>query len=318
MSDVTVLMTVYNGMPYLPAAVESIFAQTHWDFKFIIVNDGSTDGTVDYLASLTDPRVLVLHQHNQGTAVAANHGLAHCDTEFMARLDSDDLAAPTRLAEQPRFLRANPDVGLVGSQVLPLGRNRAGASLVHPTDHDTIIEALLATRHAIVNSSIMCRTALAQQLGGYWTLPAGEDYDLFMRMADHAKLANLDQILLQFRVHALSLNGSGLRRVRFCIDYACESARRRRANLPAITPEQFQTQLDARPWWCRAADNVDIHARAQYRVALTELYGGQRVRGTVRMAWAALCSPKLTAERCFRVAALFARRALGRRSAPTS
>src|SRR3972149_8043921 len=129
MTDVTVLMTVYNGMPYLPPAVDSVFAQTLRDWRLVIVNDGSTDGTADYLSALGDPRVPVLHQENQGTAAAANHGLAHCDTEFVARMDSDDVSLAARLEKQRDFLQAHPEVGLVGTQVAPLGARRAGRSL---------------------------------------------------------------------------------------------------------------------------------------------------------------------------------------------
>ena len=100
MSEVSVLMTVYNGMPYLRPAVESVLEQTHSDFKFIIVDDGSEDGTAGYLESIDDPRVTVVRQENQGTAKAANHGLSLIETPFVARMDADDIALPTRLEKQ--------------------------------------------------------------------------------------------------------------------------------------------------------------------------------------------------------------------------
>src|ERR1700740_1969587 len=104
MADVAVLMTVYNGMPYLPRAVESVLEQTFRDFRFVIVNDGSIDGTVQYLAGITDPRVLVLHQAKRGTGAAANHGLKHCNADFVARMDADDVALSGRLEAQLDFL----------------------------------------------------------------------------------------------------------------------------------------------------------------------------------------------------------------------
>src|SRR5262245_17189068 len=138
MTDVTVLMTVYNGMPYLPLAVDSIFNQKLRDFRFVIVDDGSTDDTGDYLRGLTDPRVVTLWQSNQGTAAAANFGLKHCETEFVARMDADDIALPTRLDKQRDFLLAHPEVGLVGSQMAPLGAKRTGNSVRLPLSHDAI------------------------------------------------------------------------------------------------------------------------------------------------------------------------------------
>jgi len=90
MSEVTVLMTVFNGMPYLAEAVNSILRQTLSDFEFVIVDDGSTDGTADFLKSLEDPRISIIHQENRGTAAAANHGLENINTRFVARMDADD------------------------------------------------------------------------------------------------------------------------------------------------------------------------------------------------------------------------------------
>src|SRR4029079_1361036 len=114
-------------------------------------------------------------------------------------------------------------------------------------------------------------------------------------------IANLESLLLHYRVHQASMNGSAMRRMRVSVAYAVECARRRQQQLPAITFELFQSERMARPRWQRVAESIDIHARGQYRVALAELYGGRRVRGTARLAWAALCSPQLTLERMVRI-----------------
>jgi glycosyltransferase involved in cell wall biosynthesis len=301
MSDVSVLMTVYNGMPYLPLAVDSVLAQTLQDFQFVIVNDGSTDGTAAYLASLSDPRITVLHQANQGTAAAANHGLAHIDSAFVARMDADDVTLPARLQRQRDFLLANPQVGLVGTQVVPLGSSRAGSSLQLPLTHAEIYPAMLAGRHGLAHSSIMLRTDLLRAIGGYWSLNLVDDWDMMLRMGEAAELANLTEVLHHYRVHEGSLNGSGMRRMRFSIDYACELARRRHTGRQSITPEDFAASRDARPWWERATEALDLHARTQYRLAVAEQHGRRRLIGAARLAWAALCSPQLTLERISRV-----------------
>jgi glycosyltransferase involved in cell wall biosynthesis len=307
MSDVSILMTVYNGMPYLRPAVESALSQTLRDFRFVIVNDGSTDGTDAYLDQLSDPRVLVLHQSNQGTAAAANHGLTHCNTEFVARMDSDDISLPTRLEAQRAFLLARPEVGLVGTQVAPLGSVRAGRSLRLPLAHEEIDAALLAGRHGLAHSSIMFRSELLRRLGGYWSQPLVDDWDMMLRMGEVAKLANLDRLLHLYRVHAGSLNGSAMRRMRQSIDYACESARRRRAGLAAISLADFQREREARSLWLRGGERLHAYALRQYRLAVAEQCGGQPVWGGLRLAWAAACSPKLTAQRIARMMHVSAR-----------
>jgi glycosyltransferase involved in cell wall biosynthesis len=306
MPYVSILMTVYNGMPYLPLAVNSALGQSLRDVRFVIVNDGSTDDTANYLARITDPRVVVLYQTNQGTGAAANHGLAHCNTEFVARMDSDDISLPTRLATQLDFLRANPKVGLVGTQVAPMGKKRSGGSLRLPLSHSDINSALLAGRHGLAHSSIMFRTELLRRIGGYWSLRMVDDWDMMLRMGEAAELANLDQLLHYYRVHPGSLNGSGMKRMRLSIDFACEVARRRRAGKPPISIEEFQTRRRSRPLWLRGRDHLHAYALSQYRMAVAEQCGGRPVRGSLRLAWAATCAPHLTAQRVQRMLRRFA------------
>jgi glycosyltransferase involved in cell wall biosynthesis len=299
--DVSILMPVYNGMPYLRQAVQSVLDQTLHGWQCVIVNDGSSDGTRDYLESIHDDRFHILHQENGGISAAVNHGLAHCTGRYIARLDADDVALPTRLAEQVAYLDSHPNVALAGTQVAPLGDCGAGSSLQLPLEHDAIMSALLAGRHAMAHSSIMIRADVLHAVGGYWPHPYGEEYDLMLRIGEVAGLANLDRVLLHYRVHAASMNGSAMRRMRLGVAYACELARRRQSNLAPISYDEFQAQRAARPAWRRWAETVDIHARGQYRVALAELNGGRRLRGTARMAWAAICAPRLTAERFTRI-----------------
>ena len=159
----------------------------------------------------------------------------------------------------------------------------------------------MAARHAMAHSSIMMRTDVLRQVGGYWSLPYGEEYDLMLRIGEVAELANLDRVLLHYRVHQASMNGSGMRRMRVSVAYACELARRRQNGLPEISFDEYQAWRDARPSWQRAAEAIDLHARGQYRLALGRAYGGLRLRGSARMGWAAICAPQLTLERLARV-----------------
>jgi glycosyltransferase involved in cell wall biosynthesis len=300
--DVSILMPVFNGMPYLREAIESVLAQTLTNWQCVIVNDGSRDRTRDYLEALDDKRFVIIHQENTGISGAINHGLKHCTARYIARLDADDIALPTRLAEQVAFLDAHPEVALVGTQVVPMGSHGAGSSLKLPTEHDAIMVDLIAARHAVAHSSAMIRADVLREIGGYWSLSFGEEYDLMLRIGEVAKLANLDRVLLQYRVHQSSMNGSAMRRMRTSVLYACESARRRQVGMPPISFDDFQARRNARPRWQRVVESIDIHARNQYRYALAEMYGGRRIRGAARLVWAAACAPRLTIERIVRVA----------------
>lgn len=301
MTRLSVLMTVYNGLPYIKQAVDSVLAQTYADFQFVIVNDGSTDGTPGYLASLTDPRIVVVHRENGGTAAAANQGLALCTGEYLARIDADDAALPTRFEKQVAYLDAHPEVGLLGTQMAPMGAREVGPSLVLPTDHDHIYPAMLEGKHGLGHSSVMMRTALLKQLGGYWSLRLVDDWDMMLRMGEVSKLAALDEVLHHYRIHQGSLNGRGMRAMRLSIDYARELARRRLAGQPPISVEEFQNHTTRKPVGSRVAEWFDLHARQQYRLALEDLYSGRPLAGRARMAWAAACAPRLTIDRVLRI-----------------
>jgi glycosyltransferase involved in cell wall biosynthesis len=298
---ISVLMTVFNGMPYLVDAVESIFSQTFTDFQFVIVNDGSDDETNSYLSSITDPRVEILHQENKGTAAAANYGLSLCNGEFIARMDADDWALPQRLELQLEFMESHPDVGIVGSQVAPLGKCGVGSSLNLPCDHDKIFGSMMEGLHGMAHSSIMMRGSLIRQLGGYWPYRLIDDWDMMLRMGEVSALANIDKVLLHYRVHAGSLNGSSMRRMHLHISFAIDRAKRRQAGEPMLEFERFVEIREQRPVWQKLAESAHIHALAQYRLAVAELQSEQKLKGYPRLVWAAVCSPSRTVHRLGRI-----------------
>ena len=294
-------MTVYNGMPYLREAVESICSQTYTNWKLIIVNDGSTDDTASYLDSIEDERVVVIHQENGGTAVASNHGLKFCDTEFLARMDSDDICNPTRLEKQVAFLRANPQVGLVGSQIVPRGSQKAGKVIPLATDHKTIYGQLRKGQHAMCHPTILMRTDLLKSIGGYWKQHGMFDaWDMFLRMGEVGELANLNEPLLEYRIHTGSINGRHMQKLQASIEFACELARRREEKLEPISYEDYFQQREQRGLLFRLKKKMSVYALLQYRLASIDMLGGHQLRGYARLLWSSLCSPARTTHRLLR------------------
>jgi glycosyltransferase involved in cell wall biosynthesis len=301
MPTVTVLMSVYNGMPYLHDAVNSVLEQTFQDWTLLLINDGSTDGSADYLNQLDDRRIRVVHQSNQGLAAALNNGIKLIETEFVARLDADDVALPTRLEKQLAFLQSHPRVGMVGTQIAPLGAKRVGGGGNLPLDHHSIDFGLLHGHHSISHTSIMCRTALLREIGGYWPSGWSEDWDLYLRMGERAELANLNEVLVHYRVVESGIQCRYLSEVRSRISYACELAERRRQHRDPISYEDFMKLRREEPIWRRAAEAVQTYAQTQYRRALPEILGSRPARGYARLAWAATCAPQLTWNRVRRM-----------------
>jgi glycosyltransferase involved in cell wall biosynthesis len=302
MTRITVSINAYNGMPYLIEAVESIQKQSMQDFILFIVNDGSTDGTTKYLNQLKDPRIRILDQENRGTAASSNRAIAECTTEYLVRMDADDVSVPTRLECLLQFMDSHPAVGMAGSQAVWFSQHGIGKSLKLPTCHDEIWSALMSGYHALVHATLIMRTEVIRRAGGYWQYRQyDDDTDMMLRMGEVAKLANIDKVLYHYRILSGSLSGAGLKRVRFSYDYSIELARRRALGLAALTPEAFAAELKSRPWWIRACDAVEFHGRVQYRMAVQEIFNEKPMFGRLRLGWASICAPRLTYQRILRI-----------------
>lgn len=291
-------MTTYNAMPYLPASVESILGQTYENFELIIIDDGSTDDSRDYLDSLTDVRVKTFHEKNRGTAGASNFGLQHCRRKYIARMDADDISMPTRLEKQYAFMEANEHVSLVGSQIQVVGEKGLGMVIAIPTEHKAITDALLALNHGMNHGSCMYRNELIKQLDGYWKkYHTFDDWDMFLRMSEVGELANLPEVLYQYRTLPSSLVGSQFYKMRKYQSYANECLRMRRAGSPEPILEDFLRKYDERPWYAKMLEVVDNYALHQYRRAVSEICVNQKLQGYSRLAFAGLCSPSRALQR---------------------
>ena len=306
-ATVTVLMSVYNGMPFLPEAVDSILNQTLQDFAFLIINDGSTDGSGEYLGQLDDPRVQLIHQPQKGLGAALNTGLAACETEFLARMDADDVSEPTRLEAQLSFLHSHQEVGMVGTQFVYFGAGgRTVFSPRMPCDHETIYRDLLAGRLSLVHASLMFRMRILRGIGGYRVEGMGEDWDMFLRVGEVTRLANLEDVLYRWRIHSSGVKVSEIAERTNGVEYGLDCGRRRAAGRPELTFDEFLLRRLARPFWERAVEAMDLHAEVQYRRALFEITNSQW-RGYARLLWAASCSPQRTTRRIVRLISARAR-----------
>ncbi len=119
---VSIIMPVYNSSGYLSDAIESILSQTYSDFEFIIIDDASTDNSIEIIYSYHDPRIVLLKNDiNLGVTHSLNKGIKHARGKYIARMDADDIALPQRIELQVDFLEKNPEFILVGSffEVIP-------------------------------------------------------------------------------------------------------------------------------------------------------------------------------------------------------
>ncbi|MEO6061569.1 MAG: glycosyltransferase [Thermoflexales bacterium] len=200
---VSVIITVYNRERFIADAVQSILDQTYRNFELIIVDDGSTDRTVERITSFPDRRVrLVRHQRNLGIPFARNTGLDEAAGTFIAWLDSDDIARRHRLENQIRFLDSNPSVAMVGSCAGKIdgGGARKSGVRVPPLTYDDI-KCWLLFRSAFQQSSIIGRAEILKQYRYRAEFPVCEDVDMFVRLTRRHQVRNLPEVLIDRRLH---------------------------------------------------------------------------------------------------------------------
>lgn len=200
---VSILMPVHNVAPYIEEAIASIQAQTFTDFEFIIVNDGSTDATVQIAERLasSDPRIRILGTPvKSGISKALNLGLTECRGRYIARMDGDDISLPDRLEKEVFFLDAHPEIALVSSAITTINEygNPLGNSTVAIT-HDVILKTMLLNTPCI--HIWVARRELYESLAGYRDLPSAEDYDFLLRAISAGyRLHNLPEPLYRVRI----------------------------------------------------------------------------------------------------------------------
>ena len=200
---VTVLMSVYNGGRYLREAIDSILNQTFKDFEFLIVNDGSTDGTAEILQRYNDHRIKVIeNRKNIGFTKSLNKGLRVAKGEFIARMDADDVSEPERLEKELKFLHKHPDYAVVGTfiKVLDEAGNVVG-TIEKPVSNEQIKE-FLKKDNCIAHGSAMARKSHILGIGAYdEAMEAAQDFELWLRLSKGHKMANMPEYLYMWRQH---------------------------------------------------------------------------------------------------------------------
>ncbi len=195
-------MPVYNGMPYLPLAVESILSQSFRDFELIVVDDCSTDDSLQYLKTITDKRLnLISLQQNKGVTGALREGMARIRGKYIARLDADDIALPERLQVQIDFLDANPKYGLVGSSVSTMDSYGINLSQNSRAIDDLEIRWKMLFKNPFVHSTVVFRKSIIDSFGLNYVELHAEDYHLWNNVLQHTEACILKDILVHYRIH---------------------------------------------------------------------------------------------------------------------
>jgi glycosyltransferase involved in cell wall biosynthesis len=275
-------MSVFNGQRYLREAIDSILAQTLRDFEFVIIDDGSNDGSLAILQEYAqrDVRVSVISRPNTGCWKASNDGIAASSGAFIARMDADDVCMPDRFEKQLSFLRSHPEVVALGAHVLLIDADGAPLRTMpnqRRLTHEEIDEAhLTGGGQVLFHPTLMMRREAVEKVGLYREWPAGMDLDLFLRLAEIGRLANLPDVLLKYRQHMGSIGHAKMKvQLESCRSMVHQAYERRGLPLPPDGKIGFD-QIEQRSvtdqhrkwaWWALKGGHVPA-ARKHARKAL--------------------------------------------------
>ncbi|MBN2350326.1 MAG: glycosyltransferase [Bacteroidales bacterium] len=209
---VSVVLPVYNGEKYIKEAIKSVLAQTYTDYELIIVNDGSTDGSLEIIKTFTDSRIVIIDQENKGLPASLNMAIQRAKGDLIARMDADDVCMENRFKEQVDFMKSHPDCVVVGSNAIET--DEAGNEIYVsdlPREAEDIREIL---QHRLnigkpfmpfYHSSTMFRKKDFHAVGGY-PLLRGEDVIFFNRLINKGTFYNLNTPLIKYRIVPLAFS----------------------------------------------------------------------------------------------------------------
>ncbi|OJJ16605.1 hypothetical protein BKI52_32340 [marine bacterium AO1-C] len=197
---VSIIMPAYNCVDFIGQAIQSILDQSYTHFELIIIDDCSTDGTLQAIRPFmaSDHRIrLLTKEKNTGYTKSLNQGISNAQGTFIARLDADDIAIPNRIATQLNFLLQNPAVGVCGSWALELDSQEL---IKVPVHHEEIMTMLLF-RNSIIHPSVMFRQELVNNPVFDSQYEPSEDFHLWSKLSTITRFHNIPQALIQKRLH---------------------------------------------------------------------------------------------------------------------
>ncbi|QBM17203.1 hypothetical protein MARI_13090 [Marinobacter sp. JH2] len=259
-SLISVITPAYNRATFISEAIESVIAQTYGNIEYIVVDDGSTDGTFEILQKYETAGKLRLLTHlnreNRGQAAALNVGLEAATGDYIVILDSDDLLHPQKIQKQVEFLENNPEIGMVYGQAMAIAED--GREL-YPIPPDTHVEQgdpnrLLLDCYMALPGGAMVRKSVFDRVGFFEeSFRAGQDHDMVVRLAEAEPFAYLKGTVFYYRKHEGSISNRGLetrwragfeilRRAAARYPYNRSTIRKRRALLNYRMGQVFKSQ----------------------------------------------------------------------------
>lgn len=200
--NISILLPVFNCALYIKSSIQSIINNSFKNYEIIIINDGSTDNTLELISQFNDPRIKVYTKENSGLIETLNYGLKKCTHPIIMRMDGDDLIDHKKIETQLHYFIKNKFV-LVGTQGFTIDHNEKKTGKINlPLAHNKIIKSLLKLSSGLIHPSVMFYKDALLKIGGYNNeFKHAEDYDMYLRLSKVGKISNIENRLIYLRKH---------------------------------------------------------------------------------------------------------------------
>jgi len=239
MRQVSVILPVYNAQLYIEDAVNSILNQTLTDFDLIVIDDGSTDNSLKILTELAshDARIVLISRENRGLIETLNQAISMVKTDYIARMDADDISLPERLEKQLWYMKKNPELAILGTSYRYMDEHGEVTTKRNTFNKHEDIKASFYFSNPIAHPSVMINYKLLGAeyvyLPEYQTI---EDLELWYRLSNRYRIENLPDVLLHYRVLKTSISGSNLdSQINLAATMMCQS--------DLLSGEQLNTEI---------------------------------------------------------------------------
>ena len=283
---ISVIMSVYNGEKYLPGAIDSILNQSFKDFEFIIINDGSSDNSLEVMLEYQarDSRIVIVNQNNIGLTSSLNRAIGLSRCKYIARQDADDISLVNRLEKQYGFFENHSQVAVVGC----FGEMFNSEGIVSPIGNLKLsrraLKRYLLRKNPMIHGSVMMRKSCLEKVGLYrGFFRHSQDYDLWLRLSEQFDLVILPELLYQYRISADAISVS-----RFLVQkqYA-DIARRLHEERFAAGKDSYDALIQSHPNGLPVSD--DPMGKCEYHLFLARgfICGNSlvRARQQLHLAW---------------------------------
>lgn len=202
---ISVVMSVYNGERYLKQSIDSVLLQTYSNFEFIIINDGSTDSSLDIINSYQDKRIVLISRENKGLIYSLNQAFAIATGEYIARQDADDISEPDRFIKQIEYIR-NQKLDFLGSSAVMIDEH--GNFMKKIIKPELISDSYFYKANPFIHGSVMFKRSILDEISLWYNqdMLYMEDYDFFWRISKKFKCANIQLALYKWRHHNNSIS----------------------------------------------------------------------------------------------------------------